>query len=184
MTALRMYFDGERVGPLFERSTQRKGDQVRAGVRYAANEAAQNIEAKGAQDIMLAPGNWGPRWTKGLHAEVTEGGGNVRISIFHDVPYFSVFQNGKQIFGKPLLAIPLSFADVPKGMWASDYPGGLFRVDRKDGGAPLLLSFIDKQPKYFLKESVTIPKKFHIVEIARAEAKKIREYYRDAKTLA
>jgi hypothetical protein len=94
------------------------------------------------------------------------------------VPYWRVFQNGAIIQGKPLLWIPLSFATEAQGVSAKDYPGRLFRVDRKSGGAPLLMSADDKQPKYSGHESVRIPKKFHLVEIVTAEAKTFGALYR------
>jgi hypothetical protein len=50
-------------------------------------------------------------------------------------------------------------------------------VNRK-GKAPLLLSARDKKPKYFGKLSVRIPKKFHILEIGREVARKLKEFYR------
>lgn len=176
--SVRIYFQGERAGPLFQRGVERKGAEVRKRVDIAADDAAEQIEVRGKYDISIA-GKFGERWTSGLHARVTRGGGNVRISVTHDVPYFSVFQTGKTIFGKPELAIPLDFAKDAQGVMARDFPGGLFRVDR-DGKASLLLSFVDKQPKYFLKDQVYLPKKFHIVEIAREEARNLRTYYANA----
>lgn len=178
MTAIRVYFTGERLGSVFERSTRRQATKVRSAARAAAQDVANQIVVLGQSDIARA-GEFGSRWTEGLKATVTEGGGNIRINVTHDVSYFSVFQYGKVINGKPMLWIPLSFAEDAKGVYARDYPAQLVRVDRKAGGAPLLLSTDDKQPKYFGKESVTIPKKFHIVEIARAAAHRMRDIYFD-----
>jgi hypothetical protein len=177
MTAIRFYTDiGERVGPLFERKTARWGASVRTAARQTAKDAANSILLLGQGDIARA-GDFGTRWTQGLHVDVSEGGGNIRIQVSHDVPYFSVFERGKTIQGRPLLWIPLGFATDAKGVWARDFPDPLFRVDRKAGGAPLLLSTIDKKPKYFGRSSVTIPKKFHITEIARTIAKDLRSIY-------
>ena len=176
MTAIRFYFKGERAGALFQRSVYRQADAVRASVRGAAIDAASEIEARGSADI-AAGGNFGVRWTTGLHADVSEGGGHIRIGVRHDVPYFPVFEYGAIIHGKPLLWIPLSFATDAQGKRARDYPGALFRVDRAAGKAPLLLSADDKQPKYFGKESVNIPSKFHIREIVRSVAGELRAMY-------
>lgn len=176
MVALRIYVDNKRAGPLFQRAAVKQSARVLKSARGAAQDVASEIEIKGRADISAA-GKFGSRWTDGLHAEVTEGGGHIRVSVTEDVPYWRVFQFGALIRGKPLLWIPLSFAGDAQGIRARDYPGQLFRVDRA-GKAPLLLTpGKPAQPKYFGKESVTIPKKFHIIEIARTAAKNIREYY-------
>ena len=65
-----------------------------------------------------------------------------------------------------------------KAVPSARLPGRLFRVNRKSGGVPLLLSVADKQVKYTGHESVRIPKKFHLVEIIRAESKTIGALFR------
>ena len=177
MPTVRLYFDNERVGQKFERSVSRQGARVRNAARAAAFDATEEIRKRAAAD-MASAGNFGPRWTGGLNTEITEGGGNIRIAFTHNVPYFSVFQYGAVIKGKPLLWIPLSFAADAKGVLARNFPGGLFYVDRsKKGKAPLLLSRQSREPKYFGKESVTIPKKFHVIEIIRDVSKNVRAYF-------
>lgn len=172
MTTTRVYFDNQRSGPLFRRGTRNwLGDTVRTGMRMAARETAEDIVALGRRDIASA-GRFGERWMKGLHADVTEGGGSIRLAVTHDIPYWRVFEKGATIHGKPMLWIPLSFARDAQNVWARDYPGGLFRVNRL-GKAPLLLSRDTHEPKYFGKESVTIPKKFHLAEITRKAAQQI-----------
>lgn len=168
---VRTYVDEARVGALFKRSSDRLEKAGRDAIRAAAKTVADEIFTAGANDIKSA-GKFGYRWIEGLHVDVSEGGGSVRIAVTHTVPYWRVFEYGAVIHGKPLLWIPLSFADVPKGVWARDY-GPLFRVDRKSGAAPLLFSVNDRQPKYFGKESVTIPQKFHLRDIARNAANQL-----------
>lgn len=85
-----------------------------------------------------------------------------------------VHQTGRLIRGRPMLWIPLSFAEDAQGVRARDFPGGLFRVDRKKGGAPLLLSIKDRQPKYFGKTQVYVPKRFRVIEIIRETARKFK----------
>jgi hypothetical protein len=177
MTALRFYVSGERVGPLFQRSIYREADRVRATARETAREAADLIVQFGREDISRA-GNFGSRWTEGLKGMVTEGGGNIRIAISHDVPYWTVFEYGKVILGKPLLWIPLSFATDAKGVWARNFPAPLFRTQRKSDGLLLLGSTVDRQMKYFGKTSVTIPQKFHLRDISRRIAQRIKYLYR------
>ena len=176
MPTLRLYVQDERVGQLLRRSVSRQGDKVRAAARETAQAAAEQIVTRGRADIRSAPGNWGQRWPDGLNAEVSEGGGNIRISVTHDVPYFMVFERGALIKGKPLLWIPLS--SNPFKVRARDYPGRLFKTVRKSDGLQLLGSRDDGQMKYFAKESVTIPKKFHITEIARQVASNMKLAYR------
>jgi hypothetical protein len=113
-----------------------------------------------------------------LTSDVAGEGNSRTISIREAVPYWRVFQYGAVISGKPLLWIPLSFAREAQGVSAKNFPGRLFRVDRKSGGAPLLLAADDKQPKYHGQTSVRIPKKFHLVEIAQAESKTFGALYR------
>lgn len=187
MVTARIYVEGERAGPKFLRATQRMGAQVREATREASSDAAKEIETLGALDIASAPGKFGPRWTTGLHANVTEGGGNIRIAVWHEVPYFSVFEFGKKIEGNPWLWIPLGTdyggSKEAQGVYARDYPGKLFRVDRKSGAPPLLFTWPEKgsgeqpHPVYFGKTAVTVPQKFHIRKIARDVAHHMRELY-------
>lgn len=172
---LRITLGDEQIGKTVKRSLYRNGGAVREAMRDTAVEIAANIEEEGRQDIKAA-GNFGSRWTEGWQARDTEGGGHIRIRVTMAVPYWTVFQTGKVIEGRPLLWIPLSFGDAV-GIMARDFGEPLFRVDRL-GKAPLLLSF-DGKPQYFGKESVTIPKKFHLREIIERNSRKIVSTYRD-----
>ncbi len=177
MPVIRTYVDSDRIAPLFERVVTKNAARVRDAARGAAQDVADEIEAKGRADIAGA-GKFGSRWTEGLNATVSEGGGNIRINVTEDVPYWRVFEFGATIHGKPMLWIPLSFAADAKGVYARDYSKPLFRVDRKGGKAPLLMTpGKPAQAKYFGKESVTIPKKFHIIEIAKTAAKQLKDFY-------
>jgi hypothetical protein len=151
-------------------------DRFQAAFSAAMNMAASMIKQRGDADIQSA-GKFGQRWTAGLHVSV-EGNGlrNMRISMYHDIDYAGIFQTGGVIRGNPLLWIPLSFSDA-KGTQASEYGGGLFTVNRKSGGPPLLFSMADKLPKYFGIESVTIPKKFHLGEIQTSVMASFRQIF-------
>lgn len=141
----------------------------------ATEQLAENILQEGRRDISGA-GNFGTRWTQGFTYDI-QGTGAARALTFHQaVPYWRVFQYGAVIRGKPLLWIPLSNTGIK--VRARDFPGRLFRVDRRGGGPPLLMSSADKQVKYTGHESVRIPKKFHLVEIVRAEVKTFGALYR------
>ena len=173
------YQDGEKIGRKFSFGTKRFSERAIKAAQSAARRAKDEIEYAGRADIR-AGGRFGSaRWQEGFHAKLSyQSRGDINIRITHDVPYWLVFEEGRVINGKPMLWIPLHFATEAWGIRARDYPLPLFRVDRKDGKAPLLL---DKDgPKYFGKESVTIPKKWHLRQIVRDISRKINLYYREA----
>ena len=169
---IRFYINASQVSKTIKDKLDHRKEAVRRAIRAAAQEAADVIVEHGRQNLQSA-GHFG-NWAMGWNATVTQGAGSTRISVTMGdpaPPWWIVHQEGRTIHGKPLMWIPLSFAGVEKGMWARDYPGGLFRVDPKSGGAPLLLSIADKQPKYSGHESVTIPKRLNLAEIVETVAK-------------
>jgi len=147
---------------------------VLAAARGAAQDAADMIVTRGSADIASA-GNFGSKWTQGLHTKVGEGGGFIKISVFHDEPLFLQFERGGIIKGRPLLWVPTSFSGI-KNIYARDYPGSLFKVKRASG-PPLLLDAQTKQTKYVGLTEVRIPKKFHILEIIQDTATKLKDFY-------
>jgi len=181
--AVRLFFEGERLGPKFQRGTIRQRDAVLSSVRTATSQVTEDGLTKARQQISQA-GNFGQRWTSGLRATQTEGGGSIRVAVTHDIPYFMVHQRGATIRGKPLLWIPLSFARDALGVRARDYPGSLFRVDRA-GKSPLLMTSTgsgEAEAKYSGHASVKIPKRFRTLEILRESFLRLNEFY--AKELA
>lgn len=174
---VRVKFEGDQFGPKFKKNMRGQKDRINRALFAAANDFSEEFLRLGRQNIASAGNFKSARWQKGLFANVTRGGGNIVINIGHRVSYWIVFQKGKIIRGKPLLWIPLSFAIDARGVRARNYPGKLFRVNRGGGKAPLLLSSVDKKPKYFGKTSVKIPKKFRVLEIGRDTAKKIKDFY-------
>jgi len=145
-------------------------------LRDSMHEIGQTCLAEGRADIAGA-GRFGQRWKDGLQAAEDFGPERSTLTIFHTIFYWTVFEFGAVIKGKPLLWIPLSFAVDAIGVMARNFPGGLFRVDRKAGGAPLLLSRATGEPKYFGKEQVTIPKKFHLRAICARVLKGFKALY-------
>lgn len=170
---------GERIGPQLERKSVKWKKWVNDSSREAAKDVVDYVVPLARRDISQA-GHFGSRWVTGFVGKVTEGGGTVKVtfSMPNDPPmrYWRVFEFGAVIHGKPLLWIPLSFAKDANGVNARDYPGKLFRVNRKVG-APLLLGGNPATPKYFGKESVTIPKKFHLRDIIRDGSKQLKLFY-------
>lgn len=177
---IRVFLQGERVGPKLTRSASRDVKQVLAARRGAAEDVVDYVVPKARSDIKSA-GNFGARWTSGFDGRITEGGGFIKITFTNEVPYWRVFEYGATIHGRPLLWIPLPFAKDAVGKRARDYPGRLFRVDRAGGKAPLLMApggaGRPAEAKYFGKASVRIPKKFHLREIIREGARKMKGFY-------
>lgn len=178
MTVTVKFENGDQLGRRFKFGVTRFGDKAIRAAQSAARTCAATIIERGKAD-MRAGGNFSSsRWQDGLQARISfTSRSEINIRITHAVFYWKVFEIGAVIKGKPLLWIPLSFAADAQGVRARDYPGPLFRVDRR-GKAPLLLS--DDGPKYFGKESVTIPKKFHLREIAAEESRNLNVYYKEA----
>lgn len=179
MATLRLVFDDQQIGSRMKRRAERFRSRVLGSMRSSALQLAENIESEGRRDIASA-GNFSARWTQAFKATVTEGGGFFRVTVTMGgdppVAYWRVFEEGRVIRGKPMLWIPLSFATDAQRTRARDYPGPLFRVDRA-GKAPLLLT-TGGVPKYFGKEQVTIPKKFHLTEIVRKWSRRAGDVYR------
>jgi hypothetical protein len=141
-----------------------------AGIQDRLNRAittsmrmAQAMLQKTAEDDIASAGNFGSRWTDGLHVNLQGSAPNMKLSMTHDIPYASIFETGGVIHGSPLLWIPLSGTSA-EGIRAAAFGEGLVsqRKTSQRGGRPLLFSVTDRQPKYFGVESVTIPQTFHL----------------------
>jgi hypothetical protein len=177
----RIEFLDKQIGRRYRAASKRDYDRAARAVTSAAHEAARELLRLGRADISGA-GNFGTRWTRGLRADVTPPRGSfsvdAQILVRHDLTAvgFRLFEFGGVVRGRPLLWIPLSFAADARGVRARDYPGPLFRVDRRSG-APLLLT-TGGEPKYFGKESVTMPRKFHIRDVGRRVARGFEALYR------
>lgn len=163
-----------RISVQIKATAEKLRQRSQQALDAASQKLADNILAAGRDDISGA-GKFGTRWTMGFTSEIS-GEGSSRVLTFKEaVPYWRIFQYGGIIHGQPLLWIPLSHTDIT--VRARDFPGRLFRVNRKSGAVPLLLSRDDRQPKYSGHEQVRIPKKFHLVEIIRAESRAFGALY-------
>lgn len=170
------YENGDRLGKQFRFGVTRHKEKVVHAAQDTAREAAREIEDEGRANIR-AGGNFGSaRWQQGFHAKVSfQSRTDITIRITHDVRYWVVFEEGRVIHGRPLLWIPLEFARDAQKVRARDYPAPLFRVDRP-GRAPLLVS--KDGPKYFGKEQVRIPRKWHLRQIVRDVARRLPAMYK------
>jgi hypothetical protein len=181
VTTVRLFLQGEKLGSQLKKTGIKFKSKIHAAAKSAAEDTVDYVVPRARDDISSA-GKFGSKWTGGFKGKVTQGGGFIKVSFTMGgdppVAYWRVFEEGATIHGKPLLWIPLSFATDAKGVSAKDYPGKLFRVDRKSGAAPLLLAAGKPAvPKYFGKESVTIPKKFHLTEIVQDGAKQLKLFF-------
>jgi hypothetical protein len=169
--------NADKVGKQFTLQVAKFTKKQRRAINKTALRAADEIEYQGRADIAKS-GNFGSqRWQSGLQALVSfRGEGNAVIRVTHAVKYWKVFEYGAKILGRPLLWIPLSFGNA-FGVRARDYPKPLFRVNRP-GKAPLLLD--DQGPQYFGKESVTIPRKWHLRTVVNNVSNKMGRIYREA----
>lgn len=179
MTTLRFYFEGESAASKFQRNNQKAALNMNRAMLTSAQQTAETIETRGRADIAGA-GKFGGRWTAGLHAKVSRGGGNIRLAVTHSEKYFGVFERGARIAGRPLLWLPIGGGGGSRGSagqtYASSYPGKLFRI-KSSSGRPLLMDAGSKQVKYVGVTNVTIPRKFHIRDIIRQEATRLKERY-------
>jgi len=177
------YHNGDQLGRRFKRKISLFDERRIKAIQAAAREMAEDIEIEGRADI-AAGGNFrSARWQDGFQVKISyKSRVDINLRVTHSIFYWVVFEEGRVIHGKPLLWIPLSFASDAKGVMARDYPGQLFRVDRP-GKAPLLMTNVGAgraEAKYFGKESVTIPKKWHLRDIVKRTSREMASYYRRA----
>jgi hypothetical protein len=177
MTITLKFDNGEKLGRKFSFGVKRYGERSIKSAQRVAFRVKDDIETEGRADI-AAGGNFSSeRWQEGFEAKVSyQSRYDLSVRATHSVFYWRVFEYGATILGRPMLWIPLSFARDAQGVRARDYPGPLFRVDRKRG-APLLLT-TGGAPKYFGKESVTIPQKWHLREVVRRVSRRMSDYYK------
>lgn len=181
MAGVKFTMDGVgKLGPKLQVRAKKFNERQIKAIQSSAQRAKEEIETQGRANI-AAGGNFSsPRWQDGFQAKISfQSRTDLTIRTTHAVSYWHVFENGAVIRGNPMLWIPLSGsnADVRK-VRARDYGAPLFRVDRKNGGAPLLHD--GNAPQYFGKESVTIPKKWNLRDIVRNVARQMSKFYRQA----
>jgi hypothetical protein len=169
----------QQLGPKFKLNVKRFSAGQVAATQAAARRAKDEIETQGRANIRQGGRFGSARWQQGFKAKLSfQSKTDITIRVTHDVKYWVVFEEGRTIRGRPLLWIPLSFGQAAAdNIRARDYPKPLFRVDRP-GRAPLLLD--DSGPQYFGKESVTIPRKWHLRDIVKRIARNMGQYYKEA----
>jgi hypothetical protein len=172
MIEIKVTAEGGAIGPKVGAALEQQRLRIQAAIDRATGKLANSILEKGRADISSA-GKFGSRWTSGLTAGIA-GGGNVRtVTLRQSQPHWQVFQFGAIIKAKKnLLWIPLpGVSPTERGDFFGTSKKGNRLLFRKDGPKQIT-------PLRVGKESVRIPKKFHLVEIARAEAKTFGALYR------
>lgn len=160
------------IGDKVAKSMDTTAKKFNAAIGKALKAAAADIQTNGRLNIAQA-GLFGTKWQQGFTAEAD----SLSITVGHTIPFFSVFETGATIVGKPILWIPLSFAGKTR---ISDYQGGLFRVNRKAGQPPLLLDATTKQPMFVGLSRVTINKRFDIAGVVLDVMSKFSAYMKAA----
>jgi len=163
--------DPEDIGPQLKANLDKVKQRVKGALVRATEKLGENILKEGRADIAGA-GKFGPRWTSGFTYDA--GGGDLErtLTFKHAVSYWRVHQFGAVITGKRgLLWIPLPGHDAGER-------GDFFATSKK--GNRLLFRREGKEivPIRVGKESVRIPKRFHLVEIIVAESKTLGALFR------
>ena len=161
-------------------------------VAVAAEAALRDVAAQSVQDgrkdiAAAGPGFSHAQWLSGLQYRTFDdrAGGQATLSgkavIFHKYGIAGVFESGATIKGAPLLWIP-----TQKGLARL---GGARRPSRSGKkltfatvrGTPMAFDAADKardrKPLYIGLPSVSIPKKFHIVDIVKKHAARLGEAF-------
>jgi hypothetical protein len=133
-----------------ETKLEKDATDLHAQIKLGLTDLTTRITERVRHDIRSA-GNFGAKWTDAFHVEVRTYESNVVTVIgVMDNPFWTVFQYGKTITGKPWL-------------WFKPAPGR-----------------IQGDPKVIKVRQVTIPKKFHIKEIIAEETTKAGDIIKGA----
>ena len=149
---MKVTVQGPNMVAALQQTTRRASDTVKTKMAGAMQKAQQAILNQGRQDIQSA-GKFGSRWTDGLTADIEEEEKMISITVREAVPYWRVFQDGKTIRGQPLLY----------------FKPGVPILNRKGQ---------QTNPEVISVPQVTIPKKFHLVEICRDVADTLGQLYK------
>ena len=174
-TGLRLTLEGDKVGEKLTRNMKIVSARVSAAMRETAIITRDTVVEEAQADIK-SQGSFGQRWVTGFTGKITQGGGNYKVSFSHALRFFPIHMRGGLIRGNPLLWIPLSWSGA-RGVYARNYPGKLFRIDRHSR-PPLLLDVSTGQPKYVGLREVRMKKRFRTIEIVQETSKKMKDIYR------
>jgi hypothetical protein len=154
-------------------------------VATAAVAALQDVAAQAVQEgrqNIAGAGHFTGKWQSGLQFKLQDadaGGGEPSLQakalIFHSYGLASVFEFGATIEGKPLLWLP-SKPGAPRAGRS-----GKKLISATVRGTPMLFDANDpdrhRKPLYVGVPSVTIRKRFNIIEIIKQNAAKLGEAF-------
>jgi hypothetical protein len=155
--------------------------KLQNAVQHAANKVAKEIRIRGREDIAGA-GNFGKRFISAFYSRrLRKTAGGTIVQVGSKIPFFSIFEMGGVVHGKPLLWIPIGDKALPRASSYTDtYDQKLVRITSRKGTPLLVTNPISADEPgellYFGVHSVTIPKKFHIGSIVRGEVASIGGY--------
>lgn len=163
--------------------------ELQAPLATAATETVREAGEIALEDgrQSIASAGFSARWRRGLRATMDPKSGvsltpSVRIS--HRIPYAGIFEHGGPIHGKPLLWVPLpAMKKLPlkrKSPGAYVRAGGKLHSVNRPGRAPLLVGSLstdgkDKVPLFVGVPTITIRKRFNVLEAVQRAADRLGE---------
>lgn len=153
---------------------------VAEGAYAALKEAAEVSVAEGRRNIAGA-GRFTNRWLTGLVYRLSPSKPSLRAraTIFHTLGLAGTFQTGRTIRGQPLLWIPIR-ANLPARVKSPRQYGGRLVSVNVRGKPPMLFPAgrdPDRKPLFIGVKSITIPKKFSVIEIVERTANRLGEFF-------
>lgn len=160
-----------------------------AAVAALRDVAAESVQ-EGRADIAAAGAGFrGAKWLSGLQyrtrdAKTADGEASLqaKATVFHKYGIAGQFEYGATIRGRPLMWIPTKHGAPTASKFGGSLLGLRGRlVSATVNGTPVLFDARDKdrhrKPLYIGVPQVTIPKKFHITEIVKANVEKIARFF-------
>lgn len=160
---MRVVIDNKQSTATWVAGMNTRSKALPLAAQVAGELTARETQQLGRADIAAA-GRFGNAWQSAFTSSARKTKDGIVVTSTMSGRHWRMFQEGRVVHGRPLLWIPFSDSDA-KGLPMGKYPGELVRVESR-AGLPLMISTSDHRPKYFGKASVTIPKKFHLIEIA------------------
>jgi hypothetical protein len=147
--------------------------QLIVAAQGAVKDAAAEAVARGRSQIGSA--GFSPRWQKGLTSKFLKGPPNKPARLIFDrYAFFTVFERGATIGGKPLLWLPVE-QNLPAKMSIKKYRGKL--VFATIGGTPMAFSPRDYKKALFVGvPRVKVRKRLNLRALFKSVAAKLPEF--------
>lgn len=161
--------------PSISEVLEEKSKGISSALKATVKESAKHIESAGRKHLSSA-GFKSPRWATSLNVEAV---GDDKILARETMWQWAVFEKGATIRSKRRGPVWVPLSSGGAKVRARDYPGGLFKVDRKGGAPSLLLSRETKKPLYVAVEQVTLRKRLSLVDTITKAAEEIPEIFQE-----